>query len=349
LLWEFSLMWGLAFIGVAEWKWLKERRRSMTSPNFLRLTGWAAFLGAVASLLTVITGILWLVLSRNLFFGGVTDTLSVLTLALMLPVALALHLLLSSQAPVLSRLAAGIGILSMLVYGILQALLVKGVLTYEQVSVPNIAASAGVGIWLLLANYAALRGRVFPRGLAWAGLIAGAGFLVLVPGFLIYPVWAIWLGRWLLAKPTGELQVSWKGKLLDVVTRKTRRTEMSLNNDDWMDSRCRIATLSYPFWAGCGLGGCSFNNTAGLLGDLLGAIAAVLIMPMLIAIGRIVMTKHETLGRLVLIVGGLGALIIYPIRPVHQRDHNLGTRRPVEFHCQRLNWDSHPHLCAVEP
>lgn len=37
---------------------------------------------------------------------------------------------------------------------------------------------------------AAVRGRVLPRGLAWAGLIAGAGFLVLVLSFLIYPTWA---------------------------------------------------------------------------------------------------------------------------------------------------------------
>jgi hypothetical protein len=86
----------------------------------------------------------------------------------------------------------------MLVYGILQALLVAGVLIYQQVSLPNITASAGVGIWLLLENYAALRSEVLPRGLAWAGLITGAGFLVLVLGFLIYPVWAIWLSRWLL-------------------------------------------------------------------------------------------------------------------------------------------------------
>ena len=170
----------------------------MTSPNFLRYAGWAAILGAVASLLNVISGILWLMFTFSPFFGGLSDMFSVLSLALMIPVALALHLLLRPRAPVLSLVAAAIGILSMLVYGILQALLVAGVLTYQQVSLPNITASAGVGIWLLLANYAALRSEVLPRGLAWAGLITGAGFLVLVLGFLIYPVWAIWLSRWLL-------------------------------------------------------------------------------------------------------------------------------------------------------
>jgi len=183
----------------------------MTSPNFLRMAGWAAILGAVASILMTIAGNLWLalMLSRKmdaLAFGGVTDALSVLTLALMLPVALALHLLLRSHAPVLSRVATAIGVLGILVFGSIQALIVAGVLTYPQVSVPQIAASAVVGIWLLLANYAALRDKVFPRGLAWAGLIAGGGFVVLVLGFLLYPVWAIWLGRRLLAQPHDELQ-----------------------------------------------------------------------------------------------------------------------------------------------
>ncbi len=181
----------------------------MSTPNFLRYAGSVATLGAVTSLLTVITGILMFTLSP--FFGGLSDVFSVLTLASMIPVALALHFLLRSQAPALSLAATAIGILSMLLYGILQALLVASVLTYTHVSLTNITASAGIGIWLLLTNHAALRGKMFPRGLAWAGLIAGAGFLVLVLGFSIYPIWAVWLGRWLLAGPHREFQLARPG------------------------------------------------------------------------------------------------------------------------------------------
>lgn len=101
----------------------------MRSPNFRRFAGWAAILGAATSLLTVIAGILMFTVSP--FFGGLSDTFSLLSLALMIPVVLALHLLLRSQATVLSPLAAAIGILSMLVYGVLQALLLASVLTYE--------------------------------------------------------------------------------------------------------------------------------------------------------------------------------------------------------------------------
>ena len=171
----------------------------MTPPNFLRFAGWAAILSATASVLTVITGILWIMFTLNPFYGGLTDLFSVLSVALMLPLALALHPLLRSQVPVLSFVAAAIGIIGMLAYGMMQTLLVVGILTYEQVSLTNVAASAAIGIWLILINYTALRGKVFPRGLAWAGLIAGAGFVVLVLGFSIYPIWSIWLGRLFLS------------------------------------------------------------------------------------------------------------------------------------------------------
>jgi hypothetical protein len=191
----------------------------MTSANFLRYAGWAAMLSAMTSLLTVITGILMFTVSP--FFGGFSDVFSVLTVGFMIPVAPALHFLLRSQAPVLSLAAAVIGILSMVLYGILLALLVARVLTYEQVSLTNIIASGGIGIWLLLANYAAVRGKVFPRGLAWTGLITGGGFLVLVLGFAIYPIWAVWLGRWLLAMPHREFQGGdlAREKSLDVLSR----------------------------------------------------------------------------------------------------------------------------------
>jgi hypothetical protein len=52
----------------------------------------------------------------------------------------------------------------------------------------------------------------------------------------------------------------------------------------------------------------SLENIAGALGDVLGAIATVLIIPMFIASDKIVMINHETLGRLLQILGVLGVL-----------------------------------------
>src|SRR5262245_45024282 len=98
----------------------------------------------------------------------------------MLPVAMALHLLLRSQAPVRSAWAAVAGTLGMSADGTLQSLLEAHGLTFQQVNIPTTVASAGLGVWLLMAKYAALGYTVFPRGVAWAGLIAGLGFVVLV-------------------------------------------------------------------------------------------------------------------------------------------------------------------------
>jgi hypothetical protein len=58
-----------------------------------------------------------------------------------------------------------------------------------------------------------------------------------------------------------------------------------------------LATLSIPFILTVLVSGGSFDNVVALFGDILGAIATMLIIPMLIAIGRTVMAKHQVLGR----------------------------------------------------
>ena len=88
---------------------------------------------------------------------------------------------------------------------------------------------AGIGLWLLLVNYLALRSKALPRGLTWIGLIAGVGWLLsgvgaLIGGsqilpfsigplgiFLVSPIWAIWLGRRLLAQPDSVPQMARSG------------------------------------------------------------------------------------------------------------------------------------------
>jgi hypothetical protein len=191
----------------------------MDENRLLRVAGWAALLSAASNLLGLITTISFFAVGD---FGPLADLPSLLWVAFTIPVALALHVLLRSQAPVLSLAAATIGILSLLVIGIFQVLLVTRVVTFEKQSPIVITATGAVGIWLLLANYLALRADVFPPRLIWAGLIAGVGFLLLGGGFwvaglqspvmivgfltsaLSYLLWQTWLGRWLLrsSRPT---------------------------------------------------------------------------------------------------------------------------------------------------
>jgi hypothetical protein len=185
----------------------------MSENQLLRVAGWAAFLSVASNLLGLFTTFLFFATGD---FGPLADLPSLLWVVFTIPVALALHVVLRSQGPVLSLAAAAIGVLSLLVIGIYQALLVTGVLAFEQQSQIVITATGAVGVWLLLANYLALRGRVFPLRLIWAGLIAGMGLLllavgywawglqspVMLLGFVVsapsYLLWLIWLGGWLL-------------------------------------------------------------------------------------------------------------------------------------------------------
>ncbi len=194
----------------------------MASPNFLRFAGWAAILSAAATLLMVVTAIL----SSALKLGNTFSVVVMILMALMIVVALALHLILSPLVQSFSLVAAAIGILGMLLTCIVHALIMAGTLTQEQFNTTGEGIGpVGIGLWLLLVNYLALRGKALRRGLTWVGLIAGMGYLMsgvgaliggsqtLVGGpqnalssvgplgiFFVYPIWAIWLGRRLLAE-----------------------------------------------------------------------------------------------------------------------------------------------------
>jgi hypothetical protein len=174
------------------------------------LFGWSAILSAVATLLTLITGILFF--SAGGIFGPINDAASVIQMLLMLPVVVALYLLTRQDAGALTLLAAAIGVAGMLIAAVLQALLVFRAVEYEQTSAATLSAGGAVGIWLILANLLALAARALPGGLALTGVVAGTGYVLLVIGFRLggqghplfyagsglavigYTVWGAWLG-----------------------------------------------------------------------------------------------------------------------------------------------------------
>jgi hypothetical protein len=85
-----------------------------------------------------------------------------------------------------SMALAAIGIIGMLVAAALQMLLVLGTAKYEQTIGMVLTAGGAIGIWLVVTGYIALANRILPNGLAWLGLIARGGYILLVVGF--------WLG-----------------------------------------------------------------------------------------------------------------------------------------------------------
>jgi len=173
------------------------------------------------------------ILSSTLKLGNTFSVVVMILMALMIVVALALYLLLRPQAKSLSLIAAAIGILGMFLTAVVHVLQMAGVLSTAQFNTTGEGIGpAGIGLWLLLANVLALRGKTFRRALAWIGLVAGAGWLMsgvgaLIGGpetltkgpqnalssfgpigiFLVYPVWGIWLGQWLLKQSSPSIHL----------------------------------------------------------------------------------------------------------------------------------------------
>jgi hypothetical protein len=143
--------------------------------------GWAALLSAVATIGTLITGILFFVVNEA--FGRVNDTVSVFQAVLMLPVAVAMYLSTQPDNGGLALLALAVGSIGMIIVAVLQTLLVLGMVSFEQTIGVVLSAGAAIGLWLVLTNVLALTGGVLPWGLGVFGLAAGVGYLLTAIGF----------------------------------------------------------------------------------------------------------------------------------------------------------------------
>ncbi|GIW01952.1 hypothetical protein [Roseiflexus sp.] len=187
----------------------------MTTPEVFRYAGWSAYLSAAATIVGFVTLIVFFSVGGP--FGTINDISSSILALSLLPLALALYLLLRPCAALLSLIALIIGICAMLAASILQILLVLRVVKSELTLVAVPATFGVVGVWLLLNSYLALASRTLPSGLAWVGMVAGVGYILVILGFLLggqqhpltavggltavigYPIWAIWIGGLLLS------------------------------------------------------------------------------------------------------------------------------------------------------
>ena len=188
------------------------------------------FLARHADTFAYLAGVAWVLgmVALGIFFAGVgtfgpiNDAISIFQFLFLVPVALALHRMLGPQSPALSLGAAIVGIAAMLIVAVLQLLLVWGVVRFEQTIQWILVLGGIVGIWWLvtptlslspvLVGHGPAQGAL-PAGLAWVGIIAGAGAVVAMVGWLVggqmhpltlagfvpftiaVPVWAFWMGR----------------------------------------------------------------------------------------------------------------------------------------------------------
>jgi len=124
--------------------------------------------------------------SAGMVFGRINDVLVMLAYLLAGPSALALHKLLRLRAPLLSLIAAVIGIGAIIAIVVLQALLIAGALTFEQQVGPVSIALVVLGGWFVLTGHMGRSSGVLPNGVRM-GILAAT--------YVGYPAWAFWLSR----------------------------------------------------------------------------------------------------------------------------------------------------------
>ncbi len=170
-------------------------------------------------------------ISQQTITGDLIGLFQALSALFMIPIALALHQRVHPRAANASRVATLIGIVGMSVLLAFSVLILLRVMTEPQSGMQTALAFGAIGVWLVTANYFA-RENTLPARLAWLGIFIGAAYVLFaivfwisgavnvesaselqrnipflagyaalsLSSFILYPVWAIWLGRVLRAR-----------------------------------------------------------------------------------------------------------------------------------------------------
>lgn len=179
--------------------------------NFL-VYGWSAHLSAAATILTLVTGLLF---SSGKKFGKINILISLIQFLLMVPLVFFFNQLITPPS-FLARLISsifGLGGIIFAAYG--QTRLLANKISFEE-SQKFFPAGGAIGFWLIMSNVSMIGARTLPNALIGFGIAAGVGYLLIVAGFIkggqrdplfyggslllgiFYPVWGFWLGKIIL-------------------------------------------------------------------------------------------------------------------------------------------------------
>ncbi len=197
-----------------------------------KITGWLALLVGLLGVLAVISLVIFFVglfqsISSLSFMGSLNDKINAVTGILSAALATALQSSLRQWAPRLSvalLVGAWVGAFAV-AFG--SWLVVTGRTSFELASYYYFFGNGLIGLWLWMLNRMARRQDNWPRKLNGLGLIAGAFMMVGLLGLygilagldgggysplikvtgisflgigLLYPIWCLWLARWILSK-----------------------------------------------------------------------------------------------------------------------------------------------------
>jgi hypothetical protein len=199
----------------------------MITSNFsIHAIGWMAIVTGVSAILAVITITLMSTVNRS--FGAVNDVFNGIIGISSAVLAWMLYAEHHTKAPVMSQIALALAVVGAIFTIVGSVLVLKGVTGFVLAGWYSAIGFALIGLWLVAFCYSIQPGDALPNNLIVFGLVAGAFMAIGLIGisgifagidkmdsmpwylyiaffgwlgtYVLYPIWAIWLGRYLLSR-----------------------------------------------------------------------------------------------------------------------------------------------------
>ncbi len=204
-----------------------QKKEPMTISNFSATTiGWVAIITGVSAILAVI--FLALMAAVNPSFGKVNDVFNAIIGISSAVLAWMLYAEHHAKSPLMSQIALALVVVGAIFTIVGSVLIIYGFTDFVLAGWYTGVGYALIGLWLVAFCYSMQRGNALPHNLIVFGLVVGvfmAVGLIGIPGiftgidsmesmpwylyiaffgylgtYILYPIWAIWLGRNLLLK-----------------------------------------------------------------------------------------------------------------------------------------------------
>ena len=205
---------------------INRKREPMTISNFPVPTAWVAIVTGVSAILAVI--FLALMAAVNPSFGKVNDVFNAIIGISSAVLALMLYAEHHAKSPLMSQIALALALLGAIFTIVGSVLIIYGFTDFVLAGWYSGVGYALIGLWLVAFCYSLLRSDALPHNLIIFGIVVGAFMavgLLGIPGifagidsmesmpwnlylaffgylgtYILYPIWAIWLGRNLILK-----------------------------------------------------------------------------------------------------------------------------------------------------
>ena len=205
----------------------KSRNEPMTTNNFSTSTiGWVAIVTGISVMLAVI--FITLMVTVNMFFGRVNDVFNSIIGIASAVLAWMLYAEHHAKSPLMSQFALALAIIGAMFSVVGSVLILYGFTDFLLAGWYSSVGNALIGLWLVAFCYSIGHSNTLPHSLILFGFVVGAFMAVGLIGisgifaridsmesmpwylyiaffgwlgtYILYPIWAMWLGRTLLIK-----------------------------------------------------------------------------------------------------------------------------------------------------